>query len=303
MSSYAEQVIQELKLPLRSPKEWAEGKGLFLVVAHFLSGVGAGGWLIGLLLASPLLLLWSWLLVLLSGLTHLLFLGRPSNAWQMIKKPQSSWISRGLWSIVIFLVAGFFYFLPYYFPAIGWDASSGFGIFLLLVSILGMIGVFLYKGFVYAANHAVSYWHSPILPLIYILFSLRGGLGLLFLIAPQNMASIFNLSPLTWWLGISFLIIILFLFEWGLAAHDLAAKKSIENLLKGALSWPFYLGVVTVGFIIPIILTLVILTNPPSLTLIGLLSLIGDLVYKYCSNRTAYYKPILIGSLPNNLKF
>ncbi len=45
-------LYQDLEAVYRPQRVWAEGRASALVVAHFLSGVGAGGWLIGLVLMS-----------------------------------------------------------------------------------------------------------------------------------------------------------------------------------------------------------------------------------------------------------
>jgi len=40
-----DQRLQDLTLPYRPQREWIEGRGLLVVIAHFFSGVAAGVWL------------------------------------------------------------------------------------------------------------------------------------------------------------------------------------------------------------------------------------------------------------------
>ena len=52
-----EQMIQDLRVQLRPQREWGEGRGLFLVIGHFLNGIAGGAWLMSLVfdnLAGPL---------------------------------------------------------------------------------------------------------------------------------------------------------------------------------------------------------------------------------------------------------
>jgi hypothetical protein len=91
---------QDLAQVYRPQREWIDGRGLLIVVAHFFSGIGAGAWLWSTLYDFPLgqvLAIAS--AVGLSGVAHFAFLGRPRNVWRMLRRPHRSWISRGIWSI------------------------------------------------------------------------------------------------------------------------------------------------------------------------------------------------------------
>ena len=104
---------QDLGLSTYRPqREWINGRGILLPIAHFFSGVGAGAWGFSLLFGYRQGLILALCVVgILSGVTHLLFLGRLERFWRMVKHPQTSWISRGLWGIAIFLLGGTGYVL------------------------------------------------------------------------------------------------------------------------------------------------------------------------------------------------
>ena len=85
----------DLEAVYRPQRVWAEGRAVALVVAHFLSGVGAGGWLIGVVLGIPLVLSLSVAAVVLSGIVHLGFLGHPERAWKMMLPPRAARGSAG----------------------------------------------------------------------------------------------------------------------------------------------------------------------------------------------------------------
>ena len=113
-SAYArQQSLTDLNLTYRPQREWIEGRGLLVVVAHFFSGVGAGAWLFSVALDYDAGLVISIAIVAgLAGPAHLAFLGRWQRFWRMALRPQSSWISRGVWGLAIFLAGAIPYALP-----------------------------------------------------------------------------------------------------------------------------------------------------------------------------------------------
>lgn len=106
MSQQRLELYADMEAVYRPQRVWAEGRGILLVAAHFLSGVGAGAWLVGLVLHYPLASLMGLFAVVLGGMVHLGFLGHPERAWKMILRPRSSWISRGLWAMIVFVPTG-----------------------------------------------------------------------------------------------------------------------------------------------------------------------------------------------------
>jgi hypothetical protein len=169
-----EKITEDVNALFRPQREWVEGQGLFLVTGHFLSGIGAGTWLFALLIGSKPALIASLLIVAAGGLAHLLFLGCWQRFWRMVWHPQSSWISRGLLSMGLFSITGLIYILlAYGYLSAGLD--SGFAKTMLVLSLLGMLGIFVYKGFVYAVSRAIPFWDTPLLPVLYIVYALRGG--------------------------------------------------------------------------------------------------------------------------------
>jgi formate-dependent nitrite reductase membrane component NrfD len=271
---------------------WAEGRAAALVGAHFLSGVGAGGWLIGLVLGIPLLLSLSLAAIALSGVVHLAFLGHPERAWKMIKRPSSSWISRGLWAIMIFLPTAALYLAGAYGA---WSTRGAFGIIMLVISVMAMGGIFLYKGFVYAVSRAVALWHSPLLPVSYIAVGVRGGaaaglVALAFISGPAG-------HPVqTWWVAATCATIFLFLLELAMGQHDSTIARSMGLLVRGDLAGLFYVAVVLLGIIAPaalVISSYATSIGAAGMIIAGILSLSGDLAYKYCMNTAGTYVPLV----------
>ena len=293
MSSPTLTVYSDLGAVYRPERVWAEGRAIALVLAHFLSGAGVGAWLLGLVLDLRIALALGLGAVVLGGMVHLGFLGHPERAWKMMMRPQSSWISRGLWAMVLFAPTAALYVAGAYGA---WSTSSAFAIVMLVLSLLGMAGIFLYKGFVYAVSRAVPLWHSPLLPVSYIAIGLRGGaalalMGLAF-VAPDSGIR----SAQTWWLAATVTTIFLFILELAMSRSDSTISRSLSGLVRGSLAWVFFVGVVLLGIIVPA--GLVIASYPVSIGVAGLLvagitSLLGDLAYKYCMNTAGTYVPLV----------
>ncbi|MDP6101554.1 MAG: polysulfide reductase NrfD, partial [Dehalococcoidia bacterium] len=58
-------------------------------------------------------------------------------------------------------------------------ASGALGGVFLVLSLVGMAGILLYKGFVYAVSRAIPFWNTPLLPALYIAYGVRGGAAIL----------------------------------------------------------------------------------------------------------------------------
>ena len=286
-----QQSLTDLNLTYRPQREWIEGRGLLVVVAHFFSGVGAGAWLFSIALDYDAGLVISIAIVAgLAGPAHLAFLGRPQRFWRMAVRPQSSWISRGLWGLTIFLAGA----IPYAVPAV---RDSAIGPVVLGVSLLGMAVVLAYKGFVYAVSRAIPFWRLPLLPVLYIAYGLRGGAAVL-LVAGAVAGDAFDidlLEVIKLWVVVSSAVLVLLYLALARSAGG-AARRSVSELVTGKVSPAFYAGVVFLGLVIPIALGAVGATTGVSrglLAVIGVSSLVGDFYIGYCIVRVAVYLPIV----------
>jgi formate-dependent nitrite reductase membrane component NrfD len=286
-------VYSDLAAVYRPERVWAEGSAIALIGAHFLSGAGAGAWLLGLVLDQRLASLLGLIAVVLGGAVHLAFLGRPGRAWKMMRRPQSSWISRGLWSMLVFIPTAALYIAGAYGA---WSTSSAFSIVMLVLSLAGMAGIFLYKGFVYAVSRAVPLWHSPLLPVSYIALALRGGAALTFIALAFAGSDSAVASAQTWWLASTAAAVFLFLLELEAGHSDPTVRHSLGVMWRGAIGWVFFGGVVLVGLIVPLALVLIgygASLGTASLLVAGVTSLAGDLAYKYCVNTAGTYVPLV----------
>jgi formate-dependent nitrite reductase membrane component NrfD len=290
MSASSER-LQSLRSDLasvyRPQREWIEGRGVLIVVAHFLSGVGAGAWLLsaGLGYADG-----AWLGLIcvgaLSGVAHLAFLGRPERFWRIVRRPHASWISRGIWSIGVFLAAG---------SALALLAPSGaLRIALAGLAAAGALGVLLYEGFVYAASVAIPFWRTPLLPLLYVAYGVRGGAALLLVAAVAGGGfDVEALEAIKLWVVASTGLLIALLLV-AARSRGGAAQEAMRRLVAGQISPAFYGGTLLLGIVVPIALGLARSFGVAGLAMlaaIGLASLVGDFYVKYCIVKAGVYVP------------
>lgn len=277
----------DLRSEYRPQREWIDGRGMLIVIAHFFSGIGAGAWVFSVWLGFvPGMVAGLVCVGLLSGIAHLLFLGRFERFWRMLKRPHRSWISRGIWGIGIFGVGAVG-------TLVGPEAWKGA---MVAVSLVGCAIILLYEGFVYAASKAIPFWRTRLLPVLYIAYGFRGGAALLLVFAALG-GSVFDLDTIEavklWVVASTAVLVLLYLVAASRAGG--AAAHSVRRLVAGSVSPAFYGGTVLLGLIVPLVLGAARELGAGGLAilaLIGISSLVGDFYVKYCVVKAGTYVPV-----------
>jgi protein NrfD len=280
-------MTHEFNTELVAQEEW----GWLLALDLFFGGMGGGLFLLFLSFNLPAsVAVVSVLFVALGAVVLMIELGHPLRAWRALCKPFSSWISRGVFCVTLFVLFGILYSAPG-FDALSWlvpDSDSVRRTIGVIAAVSALL-VMLYPGFVLAASPSIPFWNSSFLPLIFAFHSLMVASGFLFLIAPLGLAS----AKLP---GISFLGVILIVANLVMGAmylsnakgSGLAGKEAVHRLNAGSLGRTFKLGVVLLGMIAPL---LIIVWVPSVLALAGLFILIGGLLFRYCVLKAGVYVP------------
>jgi formate-dependent nitrite reductase membrane component NrfD len=157
------------------------------------------------------------------------------------------------------------------------------------------------KGFVYLVVKAIPFWNISLLPFLYIAYALRGGAALL-LVAAAVAGEAFDidlLQAIKLWVVVSSAVLLLLYLALANNAGA-AAKRSLQELVAGRISPPFYAGTIFLGLVIPIVLGAIGSTAGlwrGLLAFVGLSSLAGDFFVQYCIVKAGIYLPI-VGELP-----
>ena len=291
-----DQLITDLGSDYRPQREWGEGRGLLLVIGHFLVGVAGGTWLLSSIYGITAGLVVAYLLGGLGGITHLMFLGHPEVAFKMMRNVRTSWVSRGFVGLSLFLLGGGVY-LALMLTSLGgpWRAIE---LLAQIVAMLGALTVIGYMGFCYTASKAIPYWHSPLHPALYIAYAVRGGVAALLVISAATGTTA-NASLLQLWIAMSVLITLFFVFEtqgaW--TSGNIAARWSVRDVLSGRLAISFYGGTLAMGLIVPVLLLVSSAEHPPVImALIGIASAAGDFFMKLTTVKAGVYLPLVLPS-------
>jgi len=277
-------------------EEWIEGKGKFLWLAFFFSEIGAGIYFVSLFMNFPTGWLVGWLVsLLLGGLAHMLYLGKPMRGWRILRQPVSSELSRGLWVILFFAVIGFFQVIPIVISGLPWRGDGS-----VLKTIMGIICILaITHGFLtMSVVRALPLWHSSMM----IPLSLASGI----LLGSQTVEWMLFVSggevgvPELWsrWSLLGYMGVLV-LFLWGAFHSSDTARVSVKGLLLGESSVVFYVGIVSVGILIPFIVTLYIWGGGTGKIGGGILFLrfacvlLGDLLVRYEIMKGGLYTPLL----------
>jgi len=164
----------------------------------------------------------------------------------------SSWMARGTWSIIIFVIFGFAFALPQY-----WISWTEIPVPLMAVGLIAAIAgfiVILYSGFLFGAVKRVPLWNTSALPLLFLFSSLYTGMAVLLLLEVSCQVSssgvVHNLVIAGFILTImQVLALAVFL---GMALYrNAAAIESVCLLLRNPL---FEILVTVIGVILPLVL-------------------------------------------------
>jgi polysulfide reductase chain C len=229
-------------------KNWIDGRGIFIAFAFFLGGIGGGLFMAAAYFDSVLGMFIALLISGLMGVSYMIHLGQPSQFWRMLMKPKTSWISRGF--TFIFLYAGFAliaiildYWFPQYTAAITTFKVLG-GIFAFAQSI--------YTGFAVSYVNAIKLWNSAILPILFVVCGFSGGMAVLLGISLNVSASQLTLMENITRITLISFAVILIVYLWNATYSNAAAKDAVARLLGGNIAAVFWIGVIVLGVVIPL---------------------------------------------------
>ena len=285
--------IHEWMIRYTRQTEWIDRRGIFLWLALYTGGLGGGVYLVSLWFNNFWGMIIGWLIVAaLKGGFHIAFLGRPWRFWRIMSRPHTSWLARGFIFVIAFVVlAAIQLVLSIWLPGTSWES-----IFKTLAGIAAM-GVTTYTGFVLNSVKSIPFWSSPLLPVLFIVCGILGGFGLAVVISLYggdiDLAAAEAGSR--WLLTISALLIVVYL--WRAAQKGTTSKQSVIEQIQGNASLVFWLGVISLGIIIPLVIAFSSYfahETSATLLLIGVAcEIIGGLSLRYSILKVGIYQPLL----------
>jgi len=277
---------EEFVMGFRMQTVWTK----WIALAFFFGKVGSGMFILAVLLNTPLIALAGLVIENIGkGGALLIHLGRPERFWRAMSRPQSSWISRTVWVMAIFTAIGILYLImPPGSPA--WQLFK-------VLSLIGAIVVAITDGFIMNDSPAIPLWNTPMLPFLFLLYSLLGGTSVFFFLVYGGWISVsplINLETLETALIIINLIGVA-IYLASMVNATATARESLRLLIRGPYSTMFYGFVVAIGFILTLVLTLSLGASGGAFIvgLITLADLIGHFFIFYLLLMVGVYSPVL----------
>ncbi len=288
---------REFIVGTRQQQEW----GWKVIVDLFLSGVGATLFLIALILGFVLGMVVGGGLVLAGTLFLLADLHRRRAAWRLVSHPQGSWMTRGTIGISSFAVLAFVHIVYLTLQPNGWTSLGAPWVagpiwVMVLGIIAGIAALFVvsYTGFLLGSMRAIPLWNSAYIPALFLVSAFLGGLGAIYLL-PLNWNGLPWSPALLQNFGIVFVVFELFLLLaliW--LANTETIRESVRLLTHGSLRLHFFVGMLGLGLIIPLVvlvLTSVGVGTAWLLPVAGVFLLLGMFFSRYTIVKAGIYVP------------
>ncbi len=271
-----------------------------IAIYLYLAGMGAGAFIIGTLIlwfASPWLppkfwpfwnysidltktaILWGPLFVAIGAPFLVLDLGKKMKFYTACLNPKTSWLARGFLILSAFIIIGLVLFV----------GSSAFNpprttVWIILESI-GIVLAFstaIYTGILLKSIKYVPIWNTPLLPLLFLISALStGSMGIIlsllgFELIPSGHLLLKRLTY-TEQIFIFLEAIVLILYLVSRYRQRDQGETSVRLLLSGPLRFLFWVGIVLIGFVFPILLEFLYthLAQPGLLIITGVFLLAG----------------------------
>lgn len=291
--------IDELLVGIKPQREW----GVLVVVYLFLGGAGAGLYAVSLYMGKTFESVLGLVTVAAGTAFLLLDLGRPERFWRAFMNPGTSWISRGTFFIALLMIAGALQVAPS-IPGLDflpWGNGTTIGSVFKWASALLAVLVMIYTGFVLSPSPAVPFWNSPLVPALFLGYSLLAGADLYLLIERilgLDGGNLVALERFQGYLTIACLAMVV-LHVALMSVGTFAAREAVRMLTRSRHAVLFIGGVILAGLVGPLFLTGNLLLNRnayvavPGLVLAGALRLSGDYLFRYLMVRMGCYDSIL----------
>jgi len=258
---------------VRPQREW----GWEIAIYLYLAGMGAGSFIIGTMIIwfgnylltqktwefwnysinlSKAAILWGPLFVAIGSPFLVLDLGKKLKFYRACLNPRTSWLARGFLIISAFIIIGLIIF--------GASAlfMSGRTMSWFVLEVIGFILAFataIYTGILLESIKYVPIWNTPLLPLLFLTSALStGSMGIILSLLGFELIPIHHrlFKTLTDTEQILTLIevFVLFLYLYSRYRQKDQGETSVLLLLSGQLKSLFWVGIVFIGFVFPILL-------------------------------------------------
>ena len=274
-------------------REWSEGKGALIAVAMFLGGIAGGTYLVSLFFNNIWGMLVAWIFAAAMGLFDMAHLKKPMRVWRIALRANSSWISRGFLFVILFLGAAGLQLIIHLATGAAANEPSGFEVFFRIVAGVLGFGVAGYSGFVIGYVNGIKFWNSALLPVLVLAGGLTGGLAILLAIDAFVSGNSFSTVQNAARIVMVVYAVALLTHMWVSTYNSPEARDSSMLMLKGNMAGLFWILVVVIGIVVPLIIDFIPGSNSTLLIISAVLFLAGNLTLRYSIIKAGRYIPLL----------
>jgi polysulfide reductase chain C len=206
--------------------------------------------------------------------------------------------------MVIFLVLGAIQISPTLGLAdmLSWNPN---GLFLKILMIILSFFVITHGFMTMNVMTSIPLWNSSILPVLSLASGIWLGTQLAMGLAFSEQGLIISLEPVARWSLFVYAFLIIF-YLWNASHATAAAKESLKIILTGQLAVYFYTGVVLIGILVPIIITVTHWVNGLDsgsgvIYLRILFAIVGDATLRYIISKSGRYAPLVYSNVVHRL--
>jgi formate-dependent nitrite reductase membrane component NrfD len=277
-------------------REWSEGMGALIAVAMFLGGVAGGLYLASLYFDNIWGMFIAWILAMGMGLFDMAHLSKPMRAWRIAFRAGSSWISRGFIFVLLFIGAAGIQLLIHLITNVSGADPTGAEVFFRVVAAILAFGVAVYSGFVVGFVNGIKFWNSALMPVLVVVGGLAGGSAILLAIAANSTGVDFSTIQMLARFMLVFYAAGIFIHLWVSTYSSPVAKESARLLLKGNMAGLFWLVIILIGIVVPLVLEFTMGdASKVGLIVSAVLVLIGNLTFRYAILKAGRYNPLITG--------
>jgi formate-dependent nitrite reductase membrane component NrfD len=275
-------------------REWSEGLGSFIAVAMFCGGIAGGLYIASLFFNSVWGMLVAWIFALGMGLFDVVHLSKPMRVWRIAFRAGSSWISRGFILVILFIGAAGIQLLLHILTGAAYNEPTLAETIFRVAAGVFAFGVAVYSGFVVGFVNGIKFWNSALMPVLVVIGGLAGGSAILLAVATYtsivDFGLIQNLARFTLVLyGAS-----IFIHLWVSTYSSPVAKNSAKLLLSGNLAVLFWVVIILVGVVVPLIIESFFGSDSKVVLIVSAaMMLLGNLAFRYAIIKAGRYMPLV----------
>ena len=162
---------------------------------------------------------------------------------------------------------------------------------------IAAFGVAIYSGFVVGYVGAIKLWNSAIIPILFVVAGLTGGMAIL-LLASQGESSSQVIDVATAMVVVLVVYAVsIAVYLWITTYESHVARDSVMLLLKGSIAPVFWIGVIACGIISPLVISVSSYfsgdASTPLLIMAIVFHIIGAIALKYMLLKAGIHNPIL----------